>query len=275
MAATVAHYSTDDFDPGVHPGAVLARLEQPTAATKTRIAVVADPHVGVRTDGTSKLFDRSEHHFRNALADASERDVDAVVSVGDLTKDGEEYNYDDVDLVGLNTAGSADHLHDTHDGQLDPERVDEIRETLGAADQPVVLAHHNLPAMYDQLRAHRDAVEPEMHIPPTTRFGDAYARTLADGDTSLLLTGHLHMPATATQAGVREVMVPTTCSFPQAYLVLTVTETGTTIRFHPVGGRDGLRHTYSVRSTDSTTARGLTAIASDRLARFPLVYERT
>jgi predicted phosphodiesterase len=329
VAATVAHYSTDDFDPGVHPGAVLARLEQPTAATKTRIAVVADPHVGVRTDGTSKLFDRSEHHFRNALADASERDVDAVVSVGDLTKDGEEYNYDavdraldplevpfysvpgnhdvpksgddhetmpvdafaaryapdgtfpfsisvgDVDLVGLNTAGSADHLHDTHDGQLDPERVDEIRETLGAADQPVVLAHHNLPAMYDQLRAHRDAVEPEMHIPPTTRFGDAYARTLADGDTSLLLTGHLHMPATATQAGVREVMVPTTCSFPQAYLVLTVTETGTTIRFHPVGGRDGLRHTYSVRSTDSTTARGLTAIASDRLARFPLVYERT
>jgi len=113
-----------------------------------------------------------------------------------------------------------------------------------------------------------------MGIPPITRRGDAYAETLAEGDTSLLLTGHLHIPATATQAGVREVMVPTTCSFPQAYLTVTVGADGTTVRFHPVAGRDGMRHAFDERSTNSATSRGLTAMAADRLARFPLVDER-
>ena len=319
----------NEFEPGAHPGAVVARLAEPTAATETTLAVVADPHVGKRSEGTSKLFDRTETHFRNALADACERGVDAVCSVGDLTKDGEPYNYDavdraldaldvpfyavpgnhdvpksrdehdtmpvaefasryspsgsypfsasvgDVDIVGFNTAGTADRLFESHDGQLDPAKSDAIRETLAAADNPIVLAHHNLPAMYNQLRAHRDAVEPEMGIPPITRRGEAYAETLAEGDTSLLLTGHLHMPATATQAGVREMMVPTTCSFPQAYLTVTVDADGTTVRFHPVAGRDGMRHAFHRRSSDSTTARGLTAIAADRLARFPLVDEQS
>ena len=324
----MTHYRTDEFEPGDHPGAVMARLAEPTAATETTLAVVADPHVGVRSEGTSKLFGRTEQHFRNAVDDICERDVDAVCSAGDLTKDGEPYNYDvvdrilndldvpfyavpgnhdvpksrdehdtmpvaefasryspdgsypfsasvgDVDIVGFNTAGTADWLFESHDGQLDPAKSDAIRETLAAADNPIVLAHHNLPAMYNQLRAHRDAVEPEMGIPPITRRGEAYAETLAEGDTSLLLTGHLHMPATATQAGVREVMVPTTCSFPQAYLTVTVDADGTTVRFHPVAGRDGMRHAFDERSTNSATSRGLTAMAADRLARFPLVDER-
>ncbi|PSP64264.1 metallophosphoesterase [Halobacteriales archaeon QH_8_67_27] len=306
----------------------MARLAEPTAATETTLAAVADPHVGVRSEGTSKLFGRTEQHFRNAVDDIRERDIDVVCSAGDLTKDGEPYNYDvvnrilddldvpfyavpgnhdvpksrdehntmpvaefasryapgssypfsasvgDVDIVGFNTAGTADWLFESHDGQFDPAKSDAIRETLAAADDPVVLSHYNLPAMFDQLRAHRDAVEPEMGIPPITRRGEAYAETLAEGDTSLLLTGHLHMPATATQAGVREVMVPTTCSFPQAYLTVTVGADGTTVRFHPVAGRDGMRHAFDERSTNSATSRGLTAMAADRLARFPLVDER-
>jgi len=81
------------------------------------------------------------------------------------------------------------------------------------------------------------------------------------------------MPATAEQGGVREAMVPTTCSYPQAYLTATVGPDGTTVRFHPVAGREGIRHGYAVRSKDSTTSRGLTAIAADRLARFPLAEE--
>lgn len=323
----MTHYDIDEFEPGAHPGIPMARLARPTAATETTLAVVADPHVGVRSEGTSKLFDRTERHLRNAVDDIRARDVDAVCSVGDLTKDGEPYNYDAVDrildeldvpfyavpgnhdvpksrdehetmpvpefadrytpgrsypfvtdvggidVVGLNTAGTADRLFESHDGQLDPQNVDEVRDALAEADSPVVLSHFNLPAMFDQLRAHRDAVEPEMYIPPTTRRGRAYAETLAEGDTSLLLTGHLHMPATATQAGVREVMVPTTCSFPQAYLTVSVDRDGATVRLHPVVGRDGMRYAFNKRLTDSTTSRGLTAMAADRLARFPLVDE--
>lgn len=322
------HYETDEFEPGAHTGSVMARLAEPTATTTTRLAVIADPHVGIRSENTSKIFGRTEQHLENAIQDIQQRNVDAVCSVGDLTKDGEPYNYEavdrlledltvpffavpgnhdvpktrdehdtlsvaefadryapggaypfttrvgDVDIVGLNTAGTADWLFETHDGAFDPQKREHIRETLAETTDPIVLSHYNLPAMFDQLRAHRDAVEPEMHIPPITRHGTQFAETLAAGGTALLLTGHLHLPATATQAGVREIMVPTTCSFPQAYLTLTIDEAGTTVRFHPVAGRSGLRHAFQKRTTDSTTARGLTAIAADRLARFPLVDQQ-
>jgi 3',5'-cyclic AMP phosphodiesterase CpdA len=317
----------DQFEPGAHPGATMARLAAPRADERTRLAVLADPHVATRAEGTSKLFDHTEDHLRAAVADARERDVDAVVSVGDLTKDGEPWNYDavdavlsdldvpfhavpgnhdvpkagddhetppvsefaaryapggefpfatrvgGVDLVGLNTAGDADFLHDTHDGGIDPRRADAVAERLASVENPVVLAHHNLPATYEQFRAHRDAVEPEMGIPPVTRDGEGYVETLATGGTALLLTGHLHVPATSLQGGVRELVAATTCSFPQGYLTLTVESGGTTVRFHPVAGRTGMRRAYAVRSTDSVGSRGQTALAADRLARFPLVDE--
>jgi len=315
------------FEPGAHAGSVMARLAAPTAPTETTLAVVADPHVATHTEGTSKLFDHTETHFRNAVADIAARDIDAAFSVGDLTKDGEPWNYDavadaldsldvqfyavpgnhdvpkegdehdtppvadfaeqyapgdaypfttsvgGVDIVGINTAGTAEFLADSHDGAIDPDRIDAVRDALAAADDPVVLSHFNLPAMAEQVRAHRDAVEPEMYVPPVTRDGARFVETLADGGTTLLLTGHLHMPATAVEGGVREVMVPTTCSFPQGYVTLAVGPEGTTVRFHPVADRAGMRRGYAERAADSTTARGLTAMAADRLARFPLVDE--
>lgn len=319
---------TESFEPGVHPGSVVATLAEPTADRTTRLAVVGDPHVATRAEGTSKLFDRTERHLRNAVADIRERDVDAVVSVGDLTKDGERWNFaavdeildevdaplyavpgnhdvpkagdeheslpvaefaaryapggefpfstsvGDVDLVGLNTAGTAEFLRETHDGALDPDRLSRVASELDEATNPIVLSHHNLPAMFDQFRAYRDAVDSEMGIPPVTRDGDVFVETLAAADPAVLLTGHLHMPSTATQGGVREVMAPTTCSFPQSYLTLTVGRTGTVVRLHPVASREGIRHAYAVRSTDSTGSRGQTAMAAERLAAFPLVEEK-
>lgn len=318
---------SSEFEPGAHAGTVMARLAQPTAAEPTTIAVVADPHVATRAEGTSKLFDRTEAHLRNAIADIRARRADAVLSVGDLTKDGEPWNFqavdelltdleipfyavpgnhdvpksgDDhetppvsefaaqyspsrsypfstsvggVDIVGINTAGTAEFLYETHDGALDPDRVEAVTAALEATEDPIVLTHHNLPAMFEQFRTHRDAVEPEMGIPPVTRDGDAFVETLVAGDPSVLLTGHLHMPSTAVQNGVRELMVPTTCSFPQSYLTLTVSPEGTVVRLHPVASQDGIRAAYSVRSTESAGSRGQTAMASERLAMFPFVDE--
>ncbi len=315
----------NQFTPGANSGSLLASLDRPTTETPTKLAVIADPHVATRAEGTSKLFDVTEQHFRNALADATARGVDAVLSVGDLTKDGEPWNVDavdaavadldvpfyaipgnhdvpkssdehetmpttefadryapdgefpflttvaGVDVVGLNTAGTREFLFDTHDGALDPANDDALRAVADRATDPVVLSHHNLPAMFDQLRAHRDAVEPEMGIPPVTRDGEGFVDQLTNIDPAMLLTGHLHMPATATQGGVRELMVPTSCSFPQAYLLLTVGPGGTNVRFQPVATRTGLRDAFAIRANESVTSRGLTAIASDRLASFPLV----
>jgi 3',5'-cyclic AMP phosphodiesterase CpdA len=300
----------------------MARLDRP-AGPHTRLGVVADPHVSTRESGTSKLFEHTEAHLRAAVTDMRERDLDAVLSPGDLTKDGEPWNYDavdeaiaeldvpflavpgnhdvpkhrdehdtpsvewfaeryadgdlpfhrevgGVDVLGVNSAGTTEHLYDSHDGHVPDEQVAWLRETLPETDRSVVLVHHNFPPVSDQIEAHREH-EPEMHLPPVTREPEPLADALAAGGADLVLTGHYHLPATGSYRGVREVAAPTTCSFPQAYLLVEVTPEGTTVRFVPVADADGLGMAHQRRAADSTTARGLTAIAAARVASFPLV----
>ncbi|MFB6153721.1 MAG: metallophosphoesterase [Halodesulfurarchaeum sp.] len=312
---------------GTHPGSVLARLTRPRADEPTRFAVLADPHLSTQESGTSKLFEYTGPHLRTAVEDIKGRELDAVLSVGDLTKDGEPWNYDafddiiadlevpfyavpgnhdvpkagddhetipveefaeryapegelpyvvevgDVPIVGVNSSGTADLLYESHDGEVTAEDVAWLDEQLAGLTEPVVLTHFNLPAMSEQLRVHRDHVEPEMHIPPVLRNPEPFVDVLSAHDVPLMLTGHLHMPSTAKQAGVREVMAPTTCSFPQAYLILEVGPEGTTVRQVPCATQEELRYSFSERSGDSTTSRGLTAMAAVRCADFPLVDE--
>lgn len=311
-----------------HPGSLMARFDRPRASARTRVAVVADPHLATRADGTSKLFEYTESHFRAAVEDVQGRDVDAVLSPGDLTKDGEPWNYEavddalsdldvpflavpgnhdvpkagdehdtpalsrfverytpgtlpfhasvgDLDVIGVNSAGDADRLADTHEGDVPPDQREFLADALAVADAPLVLLHHNLPPTYEQLRSHRDAVDPEMYVPATTRNADALVDALSTGTRPLVLTGHLHLPSVTTVNGIHEVMAPTTCSFPQSYLLVDVGPDGTTVRLVPVADETGLENAHHVRSTDSATARGLTAIAAARLARFPLVDEST
>ncbi|PSQ11413.1 metallophosphoesterase [Halobacteriales archaeon QS_5_70_15] len=304
----------------------MARLERPRTDVATRLAVVADPHLATRERDTSKLFEHTERHLRAAFEDANRRDVDQVVSVGDITKDGEPWNYarfdelladldgpflsvpgnhdvpkagdnhetipvaeyaeryapaeypfvhrvGGVDLVCLNSSGTEETLYDSHDGLVTEPDVAWLRETLPDLETPVAVTHFNLPTTSDQLRGHRDAVEREMAIPPVLREPEPFVDALATNDVPLMLTGHLHMPTTAVQRGVREVMVPTTCSFPQAYLLVEVGPRGTEIRMVPVADHGGIRYGHAARWADSVTARGLTSMAAVRCAQFPLVDE--
>lgn len=308
-------------------GPLVARLRRPrSTGDPIRFAVVADPHVAVSAEGTSKLFDRTLDHFEAALDDIRRRDVDAVLSPGDLTKDGEPHNYEavdaaldaldapflavpgnhdvpkdgddhetppvaafaerygpgelpyrvrigDLDVVGVNTAGTADRLYGTHDGRVDRVQRERLAALLADVETPVVLAHHNFPPVSDQIARHREAVEPEMATPPVLRDPEPFAETLADGGAPLVFTGHYHLPATGEYRGVREIAAPTTCSFPQSYLLCEVTSEGTTVRLVPVADETGLESAHAVRTTDSVTSRGLTGIAAARLASLPLVYE--
>lgn len=318
-----------DPDRPVPPtGNVMARLASPRTDTPTRLAVIADPHVATRSEGTSKLFEHTVDHLRAAVDDIAERDVDAVLSPGDLTKDGESWNYDavddiladldapfyavpgnhdvpkegdehdtmpvtefadryadgelpfctrvgGVDVLGLNSAGSRDRLYDSHDGEIDDDQLNWLESELADAENPIVLTHHNLPAMSRQITDHRDLVEPEMYVPPVSRRTDEFLDSLSVAAHPLLLTGHLHLPSTAREGDVREVMVPTTCSFPQSYLLVDVDEAGTTVTLVPVADDEGLAMAHARRAADSTTGRGLTTIAAARLAAFPLVDEQT
>ncbi len=310
-------------------GTLMASLARPRTETETRLAVIADPHLSTRGSGTSKLFEHTETHVRQALTDAAARNPDAVVCVGDITKDGEPWNYErfdellaeidldvpfysvpgnhdvpkdgdehdtlsvsafadryapdgqfpfhvrvgGVDLLGINSAGDGEFLTDTHEGEVSAETVSWLAERLPETETPVVVSHFNLPETDRQLRAHRDAAEPDMFTPPAIRNAEPFLDVLADNDVPLLLTGHLHMPSTAQQRGVREVMAPTTCSFPQGYLLVDVGPDGTEIRMVPCADFAGTVRGFRERSSDSVTARGLTAMAATRLAQFPLVEE--
>ncbi len=306
----------------------MASLDRPRTDEPTRVAVIADPHLSTEEAGTSKLFNRTEAHVANAVADIVDRDVDATLCVGDITKDGEPWNFDrfdelaadleapfysvpgnhdvpkegydhenlsmnafaerytpdgqafpfhvpvgGVDVIGVNTAGTEEWLYDSHAGTVREDQLDELDAMLAAADTPLVLAHHNLPAMSEQVHEHRELAEPDMFVPPEMDDPEPFVETLERHGAPLLLTGHLHMPSAARQGSVRELMMPTTCSFPQGYCLLDVGPDGTDVRFVPVADFEEMVVGHRERSTDSVTARGLTGMAAARLAQFPLVEE--
>jgi len=313
---------------GSPEGSLMATLDRPSADERTRVAVIADPHLSTEEAGTSKLFERTETHVANAVADIAGRDVDATLCVGDITKDGEPWNFDrfdelaadldapfysipgnhdvpkqgydhanlpmtefesrytpdgqgfpfhvavgGIDVIGVNTAGTEEWLYDSHAGTVPEDQLDELDALLADADTPLVLAHHNLPAMSEQVHEHRELAEPDMFVPPEMDDPEPFVETLERHDAPLLLTGHLHMPSAAAQGSVRELMMPTTCSFPQGYCLVDVGPEGTEVRFVPVADFDEMVVGHRERSTDSVTARGLTAMAAARLAQFPLVEE--
>jgi 3',5'-cyclic AMP phosphodiesterase CpdA len=316
-----------------HADAVLARLSSPSVEEPTRIAVVADPHVSPRAEGTPMVYHRSGERLRTALADAESRGVDAIVSAGDLTKDGapweyefldgildgletpffsvpgnhdvpkapvEEYQYGDdhetppverfeeryapdgrfpfvervggVDVVGLNTASMADgSLMRTHDGRVGEADVEWLDDRLGELDAPVVLMHHNTPAMFDQFEDLRRWAHPEMGDPPVMRDPEPLVETLTDHGVPLVITGHLHNVGVAETGPVREVTTPATGSFPQAYLLFEFDETGTTVRYVPVADLEGMTEAHHARRTGGSKSVGYTSFAAIRLARMPLL----
>ena len=76
---------------------VMARLAEPTTPYPTRLAVISDPHVSTRASGSAKQFDRTESFLKTTIDDINSRDVDAVVSTGDLTKDGAPWDFERLD----------------------------------------------------------------------------------------------------------------------------------------------------------------------------------
>ena len=64
-------------------GPVLARLTRPVGSATT-LAVIADPHVTLRAEGTWKVLHRAEERLRSAIANANRLDVDGIVLLGDI-----------------------------------------------------------------------------------------------------------------------------------------------------------------------------------------------
>ena len=309
-------------------GTLLARFARPTAADRTTLAVVSDPHVAVDDADTWKVFQHTEERLGAAVADVNERAVDAVLFAGDLTKDGAPREFDavdallddldvpyaaipgnhdvpkefdahdtppldafvdryppgevpfaerlgGVDVIGLNTASSPDGgLRSTHDGGVSAEQVAWLADALADLDDPVVAMHHNLPGVVDQFRDYRDRTGAAMGTPPVLRDPDPVVDALAEADVPLVLSGHVHFTTVAETAGIRELVAPPLCSFPQGYLLLDVGPRGTAVRFVSVGDQPALEEAYVAAADDSATANGRASLAAIRLAGAPLMDER-
>lgn len=309
---------------------VVARFKKPNVQAQTEIAVVADPHLSTQEEPDH--LHGTEDGLLRAVADAESRDVDAIVSTGDLTMDGdpwdvdrfneilesletefisvpgnhdvpkassEEFEYGDdhttpgldqfverytpgelpfvteiggLEIIGLNTASMSDgSLRDTHDGQLSPEQVNKLTDLISTEDNQIILMHHNLPAMYDVLRNHRDSFYPDMDLPPVMRDSPKFVEFLSEYEVPLVVTGHLHMIATSQMENTREITCPSTGTFPRAYLLFEFDSGGTVVKYVPVDDVSSMGEAHHSRGTQNATSKGITAISSTRLASMPLI----
>lgn len=182
---------------------------------------------------------------------------------------------DGVDVVGIDTVTTPNgRLRETHDGTVTDEEIAWLDGVLTDLDDPVVVMHHNLPDVLDQFRSYRDRIDPAMGLAPQLRDPGPLVSTLAAGDVSLVISGHVHFTTVAETDGVRELVVPPLCSFPQGYLLLSVDADGTTVRFVTVAGQPGLEEAYAHALEDSATAQGRASLAGIRIAGAPLVDDR-
>ncbi|WP_299268027.1 metallophosphoesterase family protein [Halorientalis sp.] len=296
------------------PGPTLARLDGPTAAKPTSLAVLADPHVTPWATGTWKVFHRTVERLRTALTAANRLDVDAVAVAGDLTKDGAPQEFDraaalldEANAPVLAVPGTHD-LPRPEDGHRTPpvgtfadrfansrypfvERVSGVDlvgiDTVTAgADRGFVS-----PTQLDWLESILPALERPVVLchhaltpapgddPPVARpTGNAQelARVLEAGGVELVVSGSRHWPGTGALSGVREVIAPAVCSLPQAFLHVRVGASGTTVDLVPLADRTGFEEAYA-SANDGDSKGQWVADRADRgaLSRFPLVDDRS
>jgi 3',5'-cyclic AMP phosphodiesterase CpdA len=173
-----------------------------------------------------------------------------------------------MDLVGLNSASSPDgSLAGTHDGAISGGEVAWLDVTLADADTPVAVSHHNLPGLLEtEAFAWRSSF-------PVDNAGNL-VEVLASHDVPLHVSGHLHVPAVAESNGVRELVCPSLCSFPQAYLVVAVDESGATVRLAPAADGASVAESYLLALDDTSRSRAVAELVADQLGALPLVDER-
>lgn len=111
-------------------GLVLARLPAPISSETTRLAVLSDVHIATEAEGTDRLFHRTEDRLATAVDRLNRSDPDLVLFCGDLTKDGEPWNFDRFDEL----VAALDPPHVGTPGNHDvPKSSDEHRTPTVAA----------------------------------------------------------------------------------------------------------------------------------------------
>jgi Icc protein len=169
-------------------------------------------------------------------------------------------------LCCVNTASADGDLRDTWGGRVGERDRRWLAQRFAAADTPILCCHHNLGPLPENPGGKWDGFPLE--------DGAAVRELLAEHDVPLAITGHHHVPAVAGHGPTTELLTPATCSFPQAWLLVTVDSGGTTVRFVPAADGAGQAEAYRHAVTGKPLGQGIASLAADRLARLPLGDER-
>jgi 3',5'-cyclic AMP phosphodiesterase CpdA len=258
LERAIADVNGRDVDHVVFPGDLtkdaepwnFARFDELTAELDAPAVAIPGNH-----DVPKAKYDHDVPSVREFAERYADGDYPFVRAVGDLT------------LVGLNTETLPDgSLADAWEGAVSAAQLDALDAALGDADTPVVFAHHNL------------ARQPEHpDHPEWTRFAlrdpGPLQAVLAAHDAPLLFSAHHHVPAATTVDGIREVVAPAVCSFPNAYLLVEVDRTGTTVYMVPLATREELATSYVSGRDGTYHGQGITRLVADRLRSLPLADE--
>ncbi len=307
---------------------LVARLGAPRTAETTRLAVVGDPHVATRTHGTNRVFHRTTPCLSACVDDLNDRTVDLVVFPGDLTKDGEPWNYAQVEtilgtlehpfvavpgnhdlekrgqehtyptaatfgeqfaggpfprahrvggleLLLLNTAGDSNGAYDdSHRGRVCTAQREWLETRLDSvcgspeSPTPVIVCHHNpIPLVGDPLR------RTTRWRTFTLRERDRFQQLLERFPVELVLSGHHHLPALATEGSVSQLIAPALASYPQAYCLVEVGPDGTSIWLISVADETDRHESYELAANGPAFYRTLLGMTETTLDSLPLVTE--
>ena len=178
----------------------------------------------------------------------------------------------DLTVIGVDSA-SARAVSASHDGYVPESQVAWLENVLDGATDALVLVHHNLPGAIDQYHKNRQVSGTEPGWPPILREPDHLVDVLSRHDGSLVFSGHLHIPGLARTDSLREVMVPSTCMYPQGYLVVAVDPAGTSVQYVPVATQPEATEGYHARREFRPMAAALADMAAVRLASAPLSHD--
>lgn len=311
-----------DIELGLGDRLRLGRLSRPRTDESVRIAVVGDPHVATRSDGTYRVFHRTEERLRRVIDDVNDREIDLVLCPGDLTKDGEPWNYDRVDdllerlehpfialagnhdvakrgdeheslapatfadrygagsppvrlsVGGLDlfviesAAGPDGPYTDTHRGRVSSDQIEWLDRELEDATAPVVTCHHNPLSLVGQPL---QGIETWRVF--TMREREPLVSVLDRHDVPLVVSGHHHLPSLVRRHRLTQLIAPAVASYPQAYCLLEIDDTGTDIWLVSHATSDERDEAYQLMADGPAFYRTLLGITESTLTDLPLVHE--
>jgi len=166
-------------------------------------------------------------------------------------------------IIGLDSATLSDpSLRGTWAGEVSEDQLSTLEESLRQSETPLVFVHHNL----GPLREHPPS-EPWSWFQVSN--AERVVNILNQHEVPLALSGHHHLPALTNRGAVTELLAPATCSFPQAYLMLTIGPEGTTATLVPLAEKAGMEEAYSLARNDHPLGSSVLSMVETRIDRLP------